>query len=102
MKNLFVGIASQDTAVEMSGQLNVLAVALMKIANDLRWMNSGPIGGLKEKTMGALRGKVFTVIIPEKNRKDLMEIPANVKRKLKFVIVRHMDEIGRASCRERV
>jgi ATP-dependent Lon protease len=52
-----------------------------------------PIGGLKEKAMGALRGKVFTVIIPEKNRKDLMDIPANVKRKLKFVIVRHMDEV---------
>jgi ATP-dependent Lon protease len=40
-----------------------------------------------------LRGKVFTVIIPEKNRKDLMDIPANVKRRLKFVIVRHMDEV---------
>ena len=52
-----------------------------------------PIGGLKEKAMGALRGKVFTVIIPEKNRKDLIEIPANVKRKLKFMIVRHMDEV---------
>ncbi len=52
-----------------------------------------PIGGLKEKAMGALRGKVFTVIIPEKNRKDLIDIPANVKRKLKFVIVRHMDEV---------
>ena len=52
-----------------------------------------PIGGLKEKAMGALRGKVFTVIIPEKNRKDLMDIPANVKRRLKFVIVRHMDEV---------
>ena len=52
-----------------------------------------PIGGLKEKTMGALRGKVYTVVIPEKNRKDLIEIPTNVKRKLKFVIVRHMDEV---------
>ena len=52
-----------------------------------------PIGGLKEKALGALRGKVFTVIIPEKNRKDLIEIPANVKRKLKFMIVRHMDDV---------
>jgi ATP-dependent Lon protease len=52
-----------------------------------------PIGGLKEKALGALRGMVFTVIIPEKNRKDLIEIPANVKRKLKFVIVRHMDDV---------
>ena len=52
-----------------------------------------PIGGLKEKAMGALRGKVFTVIIPEKNRKDLMDIPANVKRKLKFMTVQHVDEV---------
>jgi ATP-dependent Lon protease len=52
-----------------------------------------PIGGLKEKAMGALRGKVFTVIIPEKNRKDLMEIPPNVKRKLKFMTVQHVDEV---------
>ena len=52
-----------------------------------------PIGGLKEKALGALRGKVFTVIIPEKNRKDLMDIPANVKRKLKFMTVQHVDEV---------
>jgi ATP-dependent Lon protease len=52
-----------------------------------------PIGGLKEKAMGALRGKVYTVIIPDKNRKDLIDVPANVKRKLKFVTVRHMDEV---------
>ncbi len=52
-----------------------------------------PIGGLKEKAMGALRGKVFTVIIPEKNRKDLMDIPPNVKRKLKFMTVQHVDEV---------
>ena len=43
--NLFEGIASQDAAVELSGQLNTWAVSLMKIANDLRWMNSGPLAG---------------------------------------------------------
>jgi ATP-dependent Lon protease len=52
-----------------------------------------PIGGLKEKAMGALRGNVYSVIIPDKNRKDLIDVPANVKRKLKFVTVRHMDEV---------
>jgi ATP-dependent Lon protease len=52
-----------------------------------------PIGGLKEKALGALRGNVYTVIIPEKNRTDLSEIPANVKRKLKFIPVRHMDDV---------
>ncbi|HMB56323.1 MAG TPA: lyase family protein, partial [Arenimonas sp.] len=46
--NLFEGIASQDAAVEFSGQLNTLAVALNKLANDLRWMNSGSLAGLGE------------------------------------------------------
>jgi fumarate hydratase class II len=67
--NLFEGIASQDAAVELSGQLNVLAVALMKIGNDLRWMNSGPLAGLGEIELPALQpgssimpGKVNPVI----------------------------------------
>ncbi len=67
--NLFEGIASQDAAVEVSGQLNTLACALMKIANDLRWMNSGPLAGLGEIELPALQpgssimpGKVNPVI----------------------------------------
>ncbi|MDM8552912.1 endopeptidase La [Desulfobacterales bacterium HSG2] len=52
-----------------------------------------PIGGLKEKALGALRGGIRTVIIPEKNQKDLVEIPANVKRKIKFIPVGHMDDV---------
>lgn len=52
-----------------------------------------PIGGLKEKALGALRGGIRTVILPEKNRKDLTEIPANLKRKMKFIPVKHMDEV---------
>lgn len=65
----FEGIASQDDAVELSGQLNALAVALMKIANDLRWMNSGPLAGLGEIELPALQpgssimpGKVNPVV----------------------------------------
>jgi fumarate hydratase class II len=46
--NLFAAVSSMDTAVEMSGQLKTLAVTLLKIANDLRWMNSGPLAGLDE------------------------------------------------------
>jgi fumarate hydratase class II len=67
--NKFEGLASQDSAVEMSGQLKTLAVSLMKIANDLRWMNSGPLAGLGEITLPALQpgssvmpGKVNPVI----------------------------------------
>jgi ATP-dependent Lon protease len=52
-----------------------------------------PIGGLKEKALGALRAGINTVIIPEKNKRDLVEIPKNVRRKLKFVPVRNMDEV---------
>ena len=55
MKNLFVGLASQDSAVEMSGQLKTLAVTLMKISNDLRWMNSGPLAGIGEIALPALQ-----------------------------------------------
>jgi len=69
MANKFMGLSSQDAAVEASGQLKSLAVALMKIANDLRWMNSGPLAGLGEISLPALQpgssimpGKVNPVI----------------------------------------
>ena len=52
-----------------------------------------PIGGLKEKALGAMRAGIRTVIIPEKNRKDLAEIPRHLKRKIKFVPAKHMDEV---------
>ena len=53
--NYFEALSSQDTAVELSGQLKVVAVSLMKIANDLRWMNSGPLAGLGEIALPALQ-----------------------------------------------
>ena len=52
-----------------------------------------PIGGLKEKAIAALRARVKKVIIPEANRKDLVEIPKNVKRRLKFVPVSDVDQV---------
>lgn len=52
-----------------------------------------PIGGLKEKALGALRSGIRTVVIPEKNTKDLDEIPANVRRKILFKPVRRMEEV---------
>lgn len=67
--NLFEGISSQDASVEMSGQLKTLACSLMKIANDLRLMNSGPLAGIGEIELTALQpgssimpGKVNPVI----------------------------------------
>ena len=67
--NHFELISSQDTAVELSGQLKALAVSLMKISNDLRLMNSGPLTGYSEIELQALQpgssimpGKVNPVI----------------------------------------
>jgi fumarate hydratase class II len=67
--NFFAAQGAQDAAVEMSGQLRTLAVTLMKIANDLRWMGSGPLAGLAELKLPALQpgssimpGKVNPVI----------------------------------------
>lgn len=67
--NYFEALSAHDAAVEMSGQLRALAVALMKISNDLRWMNSGPLAGLAEIELPALQpgssimpGKVNPVI----------------------------------------
>ncbi|MGD8549624.1 MAG: endopeptidase La, partial [Desulfobacterales bacterium] len=52
-----------------------------------------PIGGLKEKALGAIRGGIRTIIIPEKNKKELAEIPAHIKRKIKFIPARNMDKV---------
>ncbi|MEM9057351.1 MAG: class II fumarate hydratase [Pseudomonadota bacterium] len=67
--NLFESLSSQDAAVELSGQHKTVAVSLMKIANDLRWMNSGPLAGLGEIALPSLQpgssimpGKVNPVV----------------------------------------
>jgi len=51
------------------------------------------IGGLKEKLLAALRGGITTVLIPEENEKDLVEIPANITTGLKIIPVSHVDEV---------
>lgn len=67
--NFFASMSSQDAAVALSGQLKTTAVSLMKIANDLRWMNSGPLAGLGEIALPSLQpgssimpGKVNPVV----------------------------------------
>jgi fumarate hydratase class II len=67
--NPFAAIACQDTAAELSGQLRITALSLLKVANDLRWMNSGPAAGLAEIELPELQagssimpGKVNPVI----------------------------------------
>ncbi len=68
-ENFFFNLSSQDAIVALSGQLKTTAVALMKMSNDLRWMNSGPLAGLGEIELQALQpgssimpGKVNPVI----------------------------------------
>ena len=76
--------SSQDTAVELAGQLQTVAVAMTKIANDLRWMNSGPAAGLGEIELPALQpgssmmpGKVNPVI-PEAVMMACTQVIGNV------------------------
>ncbi|MDJ0780623.1 MAG: endopeptidase La [Desulfosarcinaceae bacterium] len=69
-----------DSAVAMTGEITLRGRVL-------------PIGGLKEKALGALRAGIRSVIIPAKNKKDLKEIPANVRRKITFIPVTSMDEV---------
>ncbi len=57
-----------------------------------------PIGGLKEKALGALRAGIKTIIIPEKNKMDLVDIPNHVKRKIRFVQVRQMEQVIEIAC----
>ena len=68
-ENYFESLSSQDAAVELSGQLKTVATSVMKMANDLRWMNSGPIAGIGEIELPALQpgssimpGKINPVI----------------------------------------
>jgi ATP-dependent Lon protease len=52
-----------------------------------------PIGGLKEKLLAALRGGLTEVLIPKENEKDLTEIPDNVKKGLKIILINTVDEV---------
>ena len=68
-----------DKHIAMTGEITIRGRAL-------------PIGGLKEKALGALRGGIKTILIPAKNKKDLDDIPASVKKKIKFIPITHVDD----------
>ncbi len=83
-RNLFAGLAGREAALELGSQLGVLAAALAKICNDLRWMNSGPLAGLGEIALPALQpgssimpGKVNPVI-PEAVAMACARVTGNV------------------------
>jgi ATP-dependent Lon protease len=69
-----------DTNVAMTGEITLRGRVL-------------PIGGIKEKALGAQRANIQTIIIPDKNKKDLTDIPASAKRKLIFKRVKSMEEV---------
>ncbi len=71
---------SIDRKIAMTGEISLTGRVL-------------PIGGLKEKTLAALRNRMKEVIIPEENGHELTEIPAYVKKKMKFHLVKNMDEV---------
>lgn len=52
-----------------------------------------PIGGVKEKVLGAYRAGIHTIILPQKNERDITDVPPHVKRKLTLIYVRHIDEV---------
>jgi ATP-dependent Lon protease len=52
-----------------------------------------PIGGVKEKVLAAHRAGIKTILLPTENKKDISEIPDNVRRKLEFIYVDSMDEV---------
>ncbi len=58
-----------------------------------------PVGGIKEKVLAAHRAGIQTVILPEKNRKDLEEVPQKVRKEMRFHLIRRMEEVARLALR---
>jgi ATP-dependent Lon protease len=52
-----------------------------------------PVGGIKEKALAAMRAGIETIIIPWKNQKDVLEIPAHYRKKLNFIPVKNIQEV---------
>ena len=86
------GIAMTTALVSMLTKIPVRAEVAMTGEITLRGRVTA-IGGLKEKLLAALRGGIKTVIIPDENKKDLADIPANVTRHLKIIPVKWIDEV---------
>lgn len=61
-----------------------------------------PVGGVREKALAALRAGITTVVLPRKNLQDLRDIPKDMKRRLTFVPVDHMDEVLEVALEQRV
>ncbi|KDC76085.1 endopeptidase La [Bordetella bronchiseptica] len=82
---MFVALASLlsgrpvDANVAMTGEVSLRGLVL-------------PIGGIKEKTLAALRAGITTVMLPRRNEKDLDDVPAEARRKLRFVLLDRVED----------
>ena len=91
---MFVALASLLTGrlvrndVAMTGEISLRGLVL-------------PIGGVKEKVLAALRAGIDTVLLPARNRRDLEDIPADARERLKIVWVEHVDDASPPRCRRR-
>ena len=90
------GVAMVTSIVSVLTKIPVKATVAMTGEVTLRGRVL-PIGGLKEKLLAALRGGIKTVLIPQDNEKDLVEIPDNVKKGLKIIPVPTVDEVLRVA-----
>jgi len=61
-----------------------------------------PVGGLKEKALAALRNNITTILVPERNRKDLDDIPDTIKKKMTFTFVKHIDDVIALALAEKI
>ncbi|MEI7682287.1 MAG: S16 family serine protease, partial [Betaproteobacteria bacterium] len=81
LASLFAGRAVRsDTA--MTGEISLRGLVL-------------PVGGIKEKVLAAMRAGIQRVLLPERNRRDLEEVPAEAKEKLEFVFLQNVDDAVR-------
>ena len=78
-ENFFHELSAQDCSVQLSGELKNLAVILMKISNDLRWMNSGPLAGFSEIELQALQpgssSRKHDICRPRNNKRRFLFFP---------------------------
>jgi len=61
-----------------------------------------PIGGVKEKALAAMRAQISTILLPERNKKDIEEIPKDIQKKLNFIFVKHMDDVLKIALKKKV
>ncbi|MFZ5758161.1 MAG: endopeptidase La [Thermodesulfobacteriota bacterium] len=86
LASLYSGVPTRaDTA--MTGEITLCGLVL-------------PVGGIKEKVLAARRAKIFRVILPRENEKDLVDLPEHVRREMTFIMVERIEEALREALRE--